>query len=146
MSDASTSVSAEPQWAAWVAIDWANQNNFWRLLPAGAQRAEEGELENTPEAVERWAAALEQRFGGRPIAVCLEQSRRKTFAPSGAKSDASDTAGLLDLLLRHREQLRQMQPDTNETRLLQLYLFTSLRNLGQPTEDFAGQKARLRVP
>jgi transposase len=161
MSDASTSVSAEPQWAASVAIDWANQNNFWRLLPAGAQRAEEGELENTPEAVERWAAALEQRFGGRPIAVCLEQSRgalvymlakyahlvlfpvhptmaaqyRKTFAPSGAKSDPSDTAGLLDLLLRHREQLRQMQPDTNETRLLQFLVEERRRTVEEKTRQ-----------
>jgi hypothetical protein len=25
--------------------------------------------------VEAWAAALEQRFGGRPVAVCLEQTR-----------------------------------------------------------------------
>jgi len=30
---------------------------------------------HTPEAVERWAANLQQRFGGRPIAVILEQSR-----------------------------------------------------------------------
>src|SRR5512146_985429 len=96
-----------------------------RLLPAGSQQSEIGELENTPEAVEIWAAGLAQRFGGRPIAVCLEQSRGalvymltkyphlvlfpvhpttaarylETFAPSGAKSDPSDTAFLLDLLL-----------------------------------------------
>ena len=68
-------------------------------------------MENTPEALEAWAAALQQRFGGRPIAVIVEQSRgalvymltkyphlvlfpvhpttaagyRQTFAPSGAK-------------------------------------------------------------
>jgi len=101
-------------------------------------------LENTPEAVEVWAAGLEQRFGGRPVAVCLEQSRgtlvymlskyphlvlfpvhpttaaryRETFTPSGAKSDPNDTAALLDLLLRHRDRLRPLQPDTVETRLL----------------------------
>jgi len=87
---------------------------------------------------------LQQRFGGRPIAVILEQSRgalvymltkyphlvlfpvhpttaacyRETFAPSGAKSDPSDTESLLDLLLRHRERLRPLHPDTVETRLL----------------------------
>jgi transposase len=97
-----------------------------------------------PEAVEVWAAGLEQRFGGRPVAVCLEQSRgtlvymlskyphlvlfpvhpttaaryRVTFTPSGAKSDPNDTAALLDLLLRHRDRLRPLQPDTVETRLL----------------------------
>jgi hypothetical protein len=30
-------------------------------------------LDNTPEAVEVWAVNLQQRFGGRPIAVILEQ-------------------------------------------------------------------------
>src|SRR4051794_38743314 len=100
--------------------------------------------ENTPEAVEAWAGDLQQRFGGGPIAVIVEQSRgalvymlskyphlvlfpvhpttaagyRQTFAPSGAKSDPSDTESLLDLLLRHRERLRRVQPDTVETRLL----------------------------
>src|SRR5260370_31314466 len=94
---------------------WADQRNFWRLLPAGSQRSEEGVLENAPEAVEAWAVNLQQRFDGRPVAVCLEQSRgplvymlskyphlvlfpvhpttaaryRETFTPSGA------TPGLL---------------------------------------------------
>src|SRR5215472_8527771 len=141
----SLTVASEPEWAAFAAIDWADQKNFWRLLPAGSERQEYGELENTPEAVEVWAATLQQRFGGRPIAVCLEQSRgalvymlakyshlvlfpvhpttaaryRETFCPSGAKDDPNDTASLLDLLLRHRERLRRLQPDTEETRLLQ---------------------------
>ncbi len=136
----------EPEWAAFVAIDWADQKHFWRLAPAGSGQQEHGEIENTPEAVDTWATGLNIRFGGRPIAVCLEQSRgslvyllakyahlvlfpvhpktaaqyRETFCPSGAKSDPSDTASLLDLLLRHRERLRPLQPDTTETRLLQI--------------------------
>ena len=144
MSESLISAASEPEWAAFAAIDWADQKNFWQLVPAGSQRYEQGELENTPEAVEAWAVALQQRFGGRPIALCLEQSRgalvymltkyphlvlfpvhpttaaryRETFAPSGAKSDPSDTASLLDLLLRHRERLTPLQPDTVETRLL----------------------------
>ena len=130
MSNASTTATSEPEWAAFAAIDWADQKNFWRLLPAGSQRSDAGELENTPEAVEVWAADLQRRFGGGPIAVIVEQSRgalvymltkypqlvlfpvhpttaagyRQTFAPSGAKSDPSDTESLLDLLLRHRER------------------------------------------
>ena len=103
----------EPAWAAFAAIDWADQKHFWRLLAAGSQQSEQGELKNTPEAVEAWAAGLEQRFGGRPVAVCLEQTRgalvymlakyphlvlfpvhpttaaryREAFCPSGAKDD-----------------------------------------------------------
>jgi transposase len=145
MSDSLIAAASEPQWAAFAAIDWADQKNFWRLVPTDSACSEEGELENTPEAVETWAAGLQQRFGGRPVAVCLEQSRgalvymlakyshlvlfpihpttaaryRETFTVSGAKSDPSDTACLLDLLLRHRERLHRLQPDTPETRLLQ---------------------------
>src|ERR1039457_6582059 len=148
MSESLISAASEPEWAAFAAIDWADQKNFWRLGPAGSQRYEQGELENTPEAVEVWAAALQQRFGDRPIAVCLEQSRgalvymltkyphlvlfpvhpttaaryRETFCPSGAKADPSDTASLLDLLMRHRERLRPLQPDTVETRLVQFLI------------------------
>ena len=145
MSDSLPTVTTEREWAAFAAIDWADQKHFWRLVPAGSQHAEQGELENTPEAVEAWATTLQQRFGGRPIALCLEQSRgplvymltkyahlvlfpvhpttaaryRETFCPSGAKDDPSDTASLLDLLLRHPERLTPLQPDTTETRLLQ---------------------------
>ena len=75
MSESFPSPATEPEWAAFAAIDWADQKNFWRLLPVGSQRFEEGVLENTPEAVEAWAASLEQRFSSRPIAICLEQSR-----------------------------------------------------------------------
>ena len=145
MSDSLPSVSSEWEYAGFAAIDWADQKNFWRLRPAGSHKEEHGELENTPEAVEVWAASLYERFGGRPIAICLEQSRgalvymlikyphlvlfpvhpttaaryRETFCTSGAKDDPSDTASLLDLLMRHRERLRPLEPDTTETRLLQ---------------------------
>ena len=161
MSESSISAASEPEWAAFAAIDWADQKNFWRLIPAGSQRHEQGELENTPEAVEAWAVALQQRFGGRPVAICLEQSRgalvymltkyshlvlfpvhpttaaryRETFCPSGAKADPSDTASLLDLLMRHRERLRPLQPDTVETRLLQFLVEERRRTVDEKTRQ-----------
>jgi transposase len=161
MSESLISAASEPEWAAFTAIDWADQKNFWRLVPAGSQRYEQGELENTPEAVEAWAAALQQRFGGRAVAVCLEQSRgalvymlskyphlvlfpvhpttaaryRETFCPSGAKSDPSDTASLLDLLMCHREHLRPLQPDTVETRLLHFLVEERRRTVDEKTRQ-----------
>lgn len=134
-----------PDFAAFVALDWADQKHAWALQVAGMERVQDGELENTPEAVEIWASELEQRFGGRPIAVALEQPRgavvavlskyahlvlfpvhpnslahyRQSFYPSGAKSDPSDAELLLELLVQHRDRLRPLQPDTVETRLLQ---------------------------
>jgi transposase len=153
--------SAESEWAAFAAIDWADQKHFWRLVPTGSDQQEQGELENTPEAVETWAVALQERFGGRPIALCLEQSRgalvymltkyahlvlfpvhsttaaryRETFCPSGAKDDLNDTASLLDLLLRHRERLRQLEPDTVETRLLQFLVEERRRAVDEKTRQ-----------
>ena len=136
----------EPCWAAFVAIDWGDRKHCWKLCPAGDEkRCESGELLHTPEALNDWAGSLRQRFGDRPIAVCLEQSRgpltcallkysflhlfpvhpatsaryRQAFRPSGPKSDPGDTSLLLDLLLHHRDQLRQLDPDTPQTRELQ---------------------------
>jgi transposase len=134
----------EPAWAAFVALDWASQKHAWILQPADGGPSERGFLDHTPEAVATWAADLERRFGGRPIAVALEQKRgsvvnlllvyphlvvfpvpasmsasyRKTFVPSGAKNDPGDAGWILDLLLRHRDRLHRLQPDDANTRLL----------------------------
>src|SRR2546426_3240123 len=161
MTESLALTNCELEWAAFAAIDWADQKHFWRLVPVGSQQKEQGELENTPEAVEAWAASLQQRFGGRPIAVCLEQSRgaliymlskyahlvlfpvhpttaaryRETFCTSGAKDDPNDTASLLDLLLRHRERLRQLQPDTVETRLMQFLVEERRRTVNEKTRQ-----------
>jgi transposase len=146
MSDIPGSFGSEPKWAAFVAIDWADKKHCWKLLAAGCETPEAGTLENTPEALSVWAANLQERFGGRPIAVGLEQSRgslvyalckyphlvlypihsttsaryRQAFFPSGSKNDPVDTTLLLELLTRHRDRLRRLDPETPETRLLQM--------------------------
>ena len=138
--------SDEPEYKAWLALDWADQKHVWALQPSGRQERERGEVEHTPEAVEAWMQGLLQRFGGGPIAVCLEQARgalvymlmkyqglvlypahpatvglfRAALYPSGAKDDPQDADLLLDLLLQHRSHLRAWKPDTVETRTLQL--------------------------
>lgn len=145
MPDALPSLADEPGYAAFVALDWSRQKHVFMLQPADSGVPELGELDNTPEAVAVWSAELEQRFGGRPIAIAVEQKRgpvvnllqkyahlvlypvppamlasyRQTFVPSGAKDDPGDTALILELLLRHRDRLRRLEPDTTETRLLQ---------------------------
>jgi transposase len=141
-----TAVTPEPTWAAFVALDWASQKHAWILQPSGGGKQDEGYVDNTPEAIAVWADDLNRRFGGQPIAVALEQKRgsvvnlllayahlvlfpvpasmsssyRKTFVPSGAKDDPGDAGWILDLLLRHRDRLRRLQPDDANTRLLLL--------------------------
>src|SRR5262249_23288134 len=53
----------------------------------------------------------------------------------GAKSDPSDTASLLDLLLRHRERLRQLRPDTTETGVLQFLVEERRRTVDEKTRQ-----------
>jgi transposase len=136
-------VAQPPAFAAHIGLDWADQKHFWTMLVDGHKTR--GQLDNTPEAIEVWAAELAQRFGGRPVALALEQSRgaviavlskyahlvlfpvhptslasyRKSFSPSGAKSDPVDGDLILDYLVKHPEKLRCLRPDTVETRSLQ---------------------------
>src|ERR1700736_1701449 len=63
----------EPQFAAFLGIDWADQKHAWCLQAAGWMQRESGEVEHTPEAVEAWVGQLCQRFANRPIAVAVEQ-------------------------------------------------------------------------
>jgi transposase len=131
-------------YAAWIGLDWADQKHFWSMRTAEG-KLQRGELDNTPEAIEIWASTLEQRFAGQPVALAIEQARgavismlskyahlvlfpvhstavanyRKTFTPSGAKSDSRDGDLILDLLIKHPERLQRLLPDTVETRKLQ---------------------------
>ena len=67
--------SGEAEYAAFVALDWADQEHAWALEVTGSGKREHGKLEQTPEAIEAWAVELATRFGGRPVAVGLEQAR-----------------------------------------------------------------------
>lgn len=139
------------EFAAYVAMDWADKKHYWELTTSPGAARQAGELLNTPEAIEIWAAELHARFPDGLIAVALEQSRgalvyrlskypylvlfpvhpataaafREAFYPAGAKDDPVDTSLLLDILLFHRGRLRRLDPDTVETR--QLLLFVELR-------------------
>jgi transposase len=150
--------ASEPEWAAFLAIDWADQKHAWSLEVPGAGKRERGECAASPEAVEAWIGELSARFAGRPIAVCVEQSRgllfslskyenlvlypihpaaakdfRKAVYPSGSKDDPLDADVLLDFLLKHRDRLRVWRPDTAETRELQFLVEDRRRLVDQKT-------------
>jgi transposase len=134
----------EHDYAAFIGIDWADQKHAFSLQVAGQDKKETGTLEQKPEVIGPWVARLRERFGGRPVAVAVEQSRgalihallaydfiilyplhptsvakfREAFKSSGAKSDPLDTDQILQILTKHRELLKAFKPDTQETRLL----------------------------
>lgn len=129
-----------------VALDWADEKHVWCLQAQGEEKREYGEVESSPEAIDRWVASLRARFGEQPIAVCLEQTRgalvyqlgkypqlilfpappamvanvRRAFRPSGAKDDPGDADLLLTILQRHGEELRMLTAEDELTRGLRL--------------------------
>lgn len=132
-------------YGAYIGIDWADRKHAWSLQSADGGQPERGELEQSPEAVEVWVAALEQRFFPRPLAIAVEQSRgalvfllskyerlhifpvpptmsanlRKAFYPSGSKDDGKDADLLLEIVLKHGDRLRRLEPDSEATRRVQ---------------------------
>jgi hypothetical protein len=63
------------EFAAFVAIDWADQKHAWALQVPGSSNWESGTIDHTPEAIDVWATELRLRFSGQRVAVALEQSR-----------------------------------------------------------------------
>ena len=132
--------------AAFVGVDWADEEHAFCVLPADGAAAHHGMVQQKPEAVAAWVADLRERFGGRPVAICLEQSRgpllyalmsydflvlypinpvqlaayRKALDPSGAKGDPRDGELLARFLRDQRDQLRVWRPDDEITRSLRL--------------------------
>ena len=163
--------AAEPRFAAFVAIDWADQKHVWSLQPADSEKRQHGQIEHTPEAVESWVAMLTGRFGNQPIAVAVEQSRgtlvfmlskyeqlhiypihpraaaqfRAALFPSGAKDDPIDAELLLDLLVHHRARLRPLRPDTEQTRLVQHLVEGRRRLVDEKTRQSNRLTAKLKL-
>jgi len=132
--------------AAFIGLDWADQQHAVCLQDAEDSSRETSTLDQTPEGLQTWIAQLRRRFGGRPVAVAVEQARgaliyalmhvdflhlypvnpqtlaklRKAFYPSGAKDDPGDAGLLLEVLLNHRNHLRVWVPDDVLTRSIQL--------------------------
>ncbi len=151
--------AAEPDWAAFIAIDGADAKHDWAMEVPGQKKRERGQIAHTPEAIDAWVNQLRQRFGDRPMAICLEQTRgallfslskygqfvlyplhpatashfRKTIYPSGSKNDPLDADVQLDLLVKHRERLQVWNPDTEQTRLLQFLVEDRRRQVNHKT-------------
>ncbi len=133
----------DSSFVAYVGIDWADKKHDFCLQAADSDRRESGVIAHTPEAIVQWAAALQRRFPGL-IAVCLEIAKgplinalqrydffvifplnpamlaryREAFTPSGAKDDPTDAELALELVLRHRDKLQVLKPQSPAMRML----------------------------
>lgn len=134
------------EFAAFVGLDWADQKHAVTLQESNGDQRHRFTLDHTPEALQSWIQSLRDRFGGRPVAIAVEQKRgaliyalmhveflhlypvnpitaakmRAAFYPSGAKDDPRDADLLLDILISHRRHLRVWTPDDALTRSIQL--------------------------
>src|SRR5713226_8955704 len=134
-----------PALVACIGLDWGDERHAVHLQAADGGPVERVELEQKPDVLHAWVAQLRERFHGRPVGIAIEQRKgavihalmmyeffvlypvnpkalaryRQTFRTSGAKDDPADAELLLDLLRKHRDQLRPWLPDTVEARTLQ---------------------------
>jgi transposase len=147
--------------AAFVGLDWGDEEHAFYVLPADGGPAWHGELKQEPEAIAAWVAQLRQRFGERRLAVCLEQTRgalifalmqyeflllcpinpaqlaayRRALSPSGAKSDPADAELAARFLHDHGDQVRVWRPDDEISR--------GLRMLSEQRRDWVEQRVAL---
>jgi transposase len=133
----------KPSFTAFVGIDWADRKHDVCLQAADSLKREFSVIPHQVEAINDWAQSLLQRFGS-PIAVAVELSKgpivyalqkfdgfviypinpstlaryREAFTPSRAKDDPTDAEFAVDLLLRHPERFKPLQPQSLEMRAL----------------------------
>ena len=133
------------EYAAFIGLDWADKKHDICLVDAATGKKEFSVIKHTPQAIQEWATGLRNRFGGRTVAVALEQSRgplifallkydflvlypinpttlaryREAFSPSRAKDDPTDAEYGVELLIHHRDRLKAWLPDDEKTRTLQ---------------------------
>ena len=134
----------ERPFAAFVGIDWADRKHDICLWVSGSEKRERLVLEHSPRAIQAWAEKLRERFGGAPIAVGLELAQgpivsallehdffvlfpvqptllaryRSAFTPSRAKDDPTDAELALELLLKHSDKLKRLEPESAAMRAL----------------------------
>ena len=130
--------------AALVGIDWADKKHDICELPAGTQDHQWSIIPSKPEYLHHWATGLERRYPGQIIAVACELKKgpliyalsqyrnlvlfpinpstvakyRKAFFLSGAKNDPGDAFLQTEILEKHMDRLRPIEPESPDVRAL----------------------------
>src|SRR6266853_4809536 len=135
---------AQEEFAAFIGLDWADAKHDVCLQATGTARREFLSFAHRPEAIDAWVQTLRTRFHGHPVAVCLELNKgpivsalrpydflvlfpvnpltvakyREAFTPSRAKDDPTDAELQVELLLKHRDKLTPLSPQSPAMRAL----------------------------
>jgi len=135
---------AQEAFAAFLGRDWADAKHDVGLQATGTARREFLSFAPRPEAIDAWVQTLRTRFHGHPVAVCLELNKgpivsalrpyaflvlfpvnpltvaryREALTPSRAKDDPTDAELQTELLLKHRDKLKPLQPQSPAMRVL----------------------------
>src|SRR3989449_3786468 len=152
---------ASEAFAAFVGLDWADAKHDICLQAAGTAQREFLRLEHSPEEINAWVQTLRTRFSGQPVAVCLELTKgpivsalrtyeflvlfpvnpltvakyREAFTPSRAKDDPTDAELQVEILLKHRDKLTPLSPQSPTMR--------ALAQLVEHRRRLVGDKVRL---
>jgi transposase len=147
------------EFAAFVGLDWADEQHAVCLQASGQTKVESCTLKQTAEALAEWVSALLARFEGRKVAVALEQSKgaliyhlmsydflvlypvnpltlkqyRKAFRTSGAKDDPDDGRSLMEIVKLHRDRLRAWAPDDLQTRTMSMLVESRRKTVNEQT-------------
>ena len=145
---------------AFIGIDWADAKHDICIQSADSDEREFDVVPHQVERIDEWAHAMRRRFGS-PIAVAVELSKgpivyalqkhdcfvifpvnpstlakyREAFQPSRAKDDPTDAELAVDLILRHPERFKPLQPQSVEIRML--------ASLVEQRRNFVGDKIRI---
>lgn len=151
----------QSEFAAFIGIDWADKKHDVCLQVAGTGARERFVIEHSPKVLHTWAEQLRERFGGAPVAVCLELAKgpivsallehdflvvfpvqpsllakyRDAFTPSRAKDDPTDAEFALELLLRYPDRLPRLKPESPAMR--------SLRQLVETRRSLVDDRVRV---
>jgi transposase len=147
--------------AAFVGLDWADAKHDICIQAADSAHRECLHLAHHPAVIDAWVQSLRTRFHGQPVAVCLELNKgpivsalqnydflvlfpvnpltvaryREAFTPSQAKDDPTDAELQVELLLKHRDRLTPLVPQSPTMR--------ALAQLVEHRRRLVGDKVRL---
>jgi len=130
--------------AAVIGIDWADRKHDICEIPAGCSKGQFAVIANKTNTLNDWAMDLKARYPNQSVAVACELKKgpliyalskfdhitlftinpstlakyRKAFTPSGAKNDPTDAFLQADILIRHWDKFKPIEPESAQVRML----------------------------